>query len=220
MTLLPVFNALANDADLTEDHKYILFTRHHMNLQAWDRWTRVYGLLPNCHPSKGPWIAGGSVRRLMLDTDPFSADIDYFTKDKQQFDILCSRLEMKNATQVQATKDHTTFQLGAPEGRLTIQVVKSRYRNSLREHLDEFDFTICQTGWDGEFFMVSVQAWHDLQHKMINCTGVYHNPVGSLIRLAKYYQQGYAPTHHAVMSILEASKEKDIQDGYAQVRVI
>jgi hypothetical protein len=170
-----------------------------------------------CHPTKGPWIAGGAVRRFLLEQDPWSADVDYFCTDLQQFHLLCSRLENMDARPIDSTDHHNTylFDSGPATPPLTIQIVRSRFKSTLHEHLNEFDFTICQTGWNGEHFELSMSSIIDLKRQELNCTGSFHSPQGSWNRIIKYHKQGYTPSQACIETLLtEAQKVQDTETKY------
>lgn len=206
---LPALKESSLLIDVPSGHTYATFGYEHFySSQAWREAVKI---LPKCHPTQGPWIAGGAIRRLLLDDwTPGAGDIDYFCKDQQQHHLTCARLEGLDAPLIQETKDHITYTYDG----MKIQVIRSRFCQTLEEHLDNFDFQICQTGWDGERFMVSVQAFKDLLTKELNVTGVFHNPVGSLLRLIKYYRQGFTPTPQCIHALLEAAKDHADTHGW------
>src|SRR3546814_20882968 len=47
----------------------------------------------------GPWLAGGSVRRLIMCL-PQDSDFDFFFKDQAQFDAFCDEMKLKGAERV------------------------------------------------------------------------------------------------------------------------
>lgn len=214
MTLVAL-NEKALEAQTIPGDRYVRFTHEHVTREVWDAWMRVIRPLPRCSPTQGPWIAGGAIRRLLLGTDLFSADIDYFSKDVQQHHLICSRLETMDAVMTHDTKDHKTYRVPADHdaARWLVQVVRSRFCQSLEKHLDEFDFRLCQTGWDGEAFLVSLGAYKDLLSKELNVTGVFHNPLGSLMRVVKYYRQGFVPTQACITALLDAGKDHFDESG-------
>lgn len=219
MMLLPSFNshakALLETTQHDENEPYISLNEKFFSIIAWDNWINLTKQLPVCHDKKGPWIAGGAVRHFLLDELSPGSDIDYFCYDLEQHRILCSRLEMKDAVKTLDTIHHTTYTIGE-ENPLLIQVIKARYCKSLTEHLNQFDFTICQTGWDGTKIIISLDAYKDLLKKELNCTGVFHSPVGSLVRLAKYYKQGFTPRYDTMMTLLKAAKDIDTNGAYSK----
>lgn len=196
---------------------FVSLTDDHIPMGAWKTWIHNIDQLPICHPTKGPWIAGGAVRRFLLEQDPWCADIDYFCQDLQQFHLLCSRLESMGAHLSESTEHHQTYRVeaGPTTPTLTIQVVRSRFCPTLHAHLDQFDFTICQTGWNGEHFILSMSGILDMSTKTVNCTGVFHAPAHSWTRLLKYYTQGFTPSQTCIATLLtEAQKVHDTSTAY------
>lgn len=212
MKLLPVCNESSLSTELAPGDRYALLSQEHIHSHYWAEWHTSIKELPRCHPTKGPWIAGGSPRRFLLVDDSKTGDVDYFCKDQQQHHLLCSRLESMDAVFVNQNQYQHTYTFG----NLTLQVIKARYRLTLEKHLDEFDFNLCQTGWDGEKFWVSVDAWKDLLLKQINCTGVFHNPIGSLVRLAKYHKQGFVPGPTVLNDILSEYSGHELEETYGE----
>ncbi len=207
MSYLPDLN-LGNYVTLTEDH---------IPIDAWKTWSHNIDQLPICYPTKGPWIAGGAVRRFLLEQDPWCADIDYFCTDLQQFHVLCSRLESMDAQSIDSTDHHNTylFETNPHSPPLRIQIVRSRFKPTLQAHLDEFDFTICQTGWNGDHFVLSPQSVMDLKRQELNCTGTFHSPAGSWMRIIKYAKQGYTPSQKCITTLLsKAQTTQDTQSNY------
>lgn len=186
-------------------------------------WRAVMRQLPSCYPKQGPWIAGGCVRRFLMQESPWKADINYFCADKQQFNITCAKLETIDAQLILETKDHKTYRfkytVHSPMTQevtpLTIQVIRSRYKPTLQEHMNEFDFTICQTGWDGQTFHVSLAALQDLEHNTLRTTGRHHSPVGSYMRVLKYHKQGFRPSVECLMNLIEACVNEVSESSYS-----
>lgn len=200
---LPALNDAALKAEVTENQNYVRLKYEHLHTHVRDNWRDFTRALPICHPTKGPWIAGGAVRRFLMNTRFQAAHVDYFCLDKQQHHLTCARLESLDAVLTHENKYHRTYR----HHDLSVQIIRSRFCSSLEQHLEEFDFRICQTGWDGEAFLVSLGAFKDLLSKELNVTGKFHNPLGSLIRMVKYYKQEFTPTPACVAALLEAGKD-------------
>lgn len=212
--LLPV---VSQKFTLPESADFFALTKEHIRSESWDTWTNMLQHLPKCTP-KGPWIAGGAVRRMFLEQSPWTADIDYFVSNVQTRQLLESRLEMMDAQKSQETKDQITYlvpQIWNADRELPplkVQVIKARYRDTLEAHLREFDYTICQTGWDGTRFIVSTRGYKDLTDHRLNLVGPLHTISGSWMRILKYASQGFAPTSETVRTLLLKVGETDLKN--------
>lgn len=186
---------------------FITLNAEHLDPDAWDSWMTLTKSLPVCDPVKGPWIAGGAVRRLFLGLDPAGKDVDYFFTSKEQFHIYSMRLESNGAECFSETTDHRTYDVFLPnKGYVHVQLVRTRFRESLEDHLNAFDFRFCQTGWNGREFIASVPAIHDLDDKVIRLNGTPGKPVSSWMRLLKYAEQGFRPHQDTVNALLDTAR--------------
>lgn len=147
----------------------------------------------NLKPS-GPWLAGGSVRRL-FDGCKGEHDYDLFFKDETQ---LRSFKDSKGFHQPIfesefAESYEKEVEIGDGENyelvSLKVQLIKF-YFPTLSEVLDHFDFTAAQFAFDGFDFYASPLALLDSSRKKL----VIHKlsfGVVTLKRIFKYIQQGY-----------------------------
>lgn len=197
---------------------FFSLTTEQIHDHAWKQWKEVLDRLPACDPVQGPWIAGGSVRRFLLGDNFCAKDIDYFCASKQQFNMVCAKLETSmDAALLQETVDHRTYTVFLSEDAeddegLTIQVIKKRFCPTLVDHLKQFDFTICQTGWDGKEFCLSIRAYHHLSEMRLSLTGTIQSASASWMRVLKYTQQGFIVTTDTLETLIE-HVGKDGDDG-------
>lgn len=162
----------------------------------------------------GPWLAGGSVRRLIA-SQPQDSDFDFFFKDEAQFEAFCEKIKRlggkeRNASDFNITYhlpacdakpvDEDTFEGGGPE--LKVQAIRIDYFENLAAVLQSFDFSICQFGYDGKRLLVGEWSLFDLARKRL-VPGKISYGVSSLRRMIKYTRQGFSVCGGGLATMLE-----------------
>lgn len=206
-----VYMVLQDDLDLTPTirtpHAAYVDLTPFIHQQDLDRWYTLLAPLPPCHPEQGPWICGGAVRRFLQDL-PLSTDIDYFFRN--QTDYYQVRLACESQYQypmIQNTIHHSTFKIQE----YTVQLIQTKFHSRIFEHMDAFDFTICQTGWDGERFWMSQNAYHDIQSRTLQPTYSIDTLTGTWTRILKYAQrEGYTPSSSLIEFCLQYAREHGV----------
>lgn len=107
----------------------------------------LYQSLPKVH-ADGPWMAGGALRKTLLD-QALDSDIDYFFKNADQLEKFCKDLEAIGLTKSADTKHAVTYEGVIGVISVKVQAIRFKWYNNLAEVIDSFDYTICQFGWDG-----------------------------------------------------------------------
>lgn len=157
---------------------------------------KVLSLLPALN-KKGPWLAGGSVRKF-LSGEPNYADYDLFFSSQQQCDEFCNQLLMAGAVEDGVNIFNRAFTL---EG-YKIQAIHHEFRNTLIQTMDRFDMTICQFGFDGTHFVWSSKAAQDVKNKEFHFLDTT-DPVYNLNRAFKYAREGgFKPADGEVKKVL------------------
>jgi hypothetical protein len=162
----------------------------------------------------GPWVAGGSVRRLVSGLAQDS-DFDFFFRDQAQFDAFCKDMNSRGA-EVQHENDfNITFILpkvkpkpigdnefspGGPE--LKVQAIRIAFHESLPAVLESFDFSLCQCGWDGTSLLFGQWALFDIAKKRL-VPGAIRYGTSTIRRIIKYTRQGFTICGGGIVSILE-----------------
>lgn len=169
--------------------------------------------LPEVSPS-GPWVAGGSVRRL-ISSQPQDSDFDFFFASEDQFDAFCKRMKKLGAFEANSSDFNVTFILpstGAtsvdvdefePAGpELKVQAIRIDWFGSLEGVLESFDFSICQFGYDGIDLFHGQWSLYDLAQKRL-VPGQIRYGTSSLRRIIKYTRQGYTICGGGLSEMLE-----------------
>lgn len=171
--------------------------------QDLDIWHETIHYLPSCHPTRGPWILGGAVRRFFMDL-PQSADIDLFFSSS--YDLNNARVDLSEHYQkIMETPHHLTYHVHDRR----VQLVRTRYQPTMIDHMNLFDFTLCQTGWDGQRFLMSESALHALTNEILQINPLHPTPLdlpASWNRILKYVQYGYLPDIKTIHHFIECAQ--------------
>lgn len=160
--------------------------------------------LPDVSTS-GPWVAGGAVRRTLLQ-EPLSSDIDYFFRDEEQKAAFCLTMLTRGARMI-SEKDHaTTFsiQIEGKGPNIIVQAITLAYYQNLEAVLDSFDFTITQFGYDGADLVCGDFSLWDLARKRLALHKLTFG-VSTVRRLIKYTKQGFTACSGVLAAILEST---------------
>lgn len=163
-------------------------------------WTYI-NPLPLCSPN-GPWIAGGSVRRLLNDECFSDGDIDVFFADATQQSLWVHEMEKSGATILYTCSENRSWELNGRK----VQEITIRNYKSLDDVLRSFDFTICQFGFDGTHILYPSIAMDHLRAKKLYLNKLTY-AVNTVRRLVKYGKSGYEIPNETIISILNGVKE-------------
>jgi len=166
-----------------------------------DRFTSIVNVLPKLNMDKGPWLAGGSLRRL-FDGSNKESDFDlFFSSELQLQDYKCSLLD--NGGTVQYENDLNVTMMVAPMEckPFKVQLIKF-YFESPEKVLEWFDFTICQYLTDKETLMLGDYTLYDTGRKHLRLNTLHH-AVSSVRRMLKYGRQGYTVCDGTIQELLE-----------------
>lgn len=158
--------------------------------------------LPSIAPS-GPWVAGGSVRRLFART-AMDSDFDFFFANADQVSVFALAIEATGALLKSKNDKNSTWIVPASEAgpEMRVQAVTIAYFESMQKVIESFDFTICQFAYDGSQFEVGEFSLWDVARKRIVPARITFG-VSSLRRLLKYGRQGYTICGGALADIMQ-----------------
>lgn len=159
-------------------------------------------IMPPLNMSDGPWLAGGSIRRL-LDGSKETADFDFFFKSQSQleeFNQKCGRTSVVADTKFSVTMKYSGY---------VIQLVKL-YAESASSIIDGFDFTACQLITDGNMLMVGEHTLYDIGRKYLSPHKIVHLD-SSIKRLIKHINQGYSIDEKCIHSIVNLAKDEKVK---------
>lgn len=154
----------------------------------------------------GPWLCGGAVRNTILQK-PLDTDLDFFFLNEGQYKDTKEKLKRK-FTKDKETEHHVQYSGLIKDKKYIIQLIKFKYFNNLVECLDEFDYTICQLGYDGRDFVVGEHSLWDLARNRLVVNKITY-PVSSTRRLLKYARKGFIACNGTLTTLLEKTKNID-----------
>lgn len=151
----------------------------------------------------GPWLAGGLLRRLLMNQD-LDSDVDIFCKNAEQYDMLVKNIGLKP---IKENEHNSTYLLPInKEKSIELQIIKIGPYESPVSLIDSFDFTLCQLAYDGEMLYLGEFTLFDLMRKRIVINKITSH-VASLRRLIKYTHQGFYACNGCLTQFLELAAE-------------
>ncbi len=133
----------------------------------------------------GPWIAGGSLRRILDGQIDSPHDIDVFFSSEKQYD----------RWSVTLNEFDISYQLAHPDEYVPqFQCVKARYYNSALALIENIDFTICKFVTDGRTIRCPHTSLNDLAEKRLDMDPLHASRVRSIDRFFRYTEYGFHPT--------------------------
>lgn len=202
--------------------------------RTWEQ-SSLYHALAQVLPAvslDGPWIAGGSLRRLIVGQEPMQADVDYFFKNQEQYNDWVSEMRaLEHAREVSKTDHAISFEVVVPVSASTsrgkdpdgteneaefdvepkmdvvkVQGIHFQYYDSIEAVIDSFDFTITQLGYDGKDLYTGDHTLWDLGRKKLALNKLSFG-VSTVRRLMKYSLQGFTACAGCLTQILASVAE-------------
>jgi hypothetical protein len=154
---------------------------------------RLKEFLPELCLWEGPWLAGGTVRRMLMGERVDVADLDFFFPDHSTLQRACKQIE-RVANAELYTPRASTYRVPVGDGSQIVQFIRKSYYDSLVDVMKSFDFRACQFFTDGETVVFPELALEDAQNKRLRIAykGELHIE-GMLSRLHKYTEYGFRP---------------------------
>lgn len=167
---------------------------------------KVLAGLPSLSPA-GPWLAGGALRRTLLQQEPDS-DFDFFFRDADQLAAFTADLDFRDMEKVRETEHHVHYRgrIGDSALPVDIQCIRFAFYASAEAVIDSFDFTICQFAFDGTTLTTGHYSLWDLGRKRLAVHKVTF-PVSSMRRVLKYATQGFKACNGCLATLLRATAE-------------
>lgn len=159
---------------------------------------------------EGPWLAGGALRRSILE-QPLDSDYDFFFANEVQLKTVLESIKENEKVTVEKEFSNdmnvsmTLFLHGDTETKFTgrrikVQLIKV-YHQSPGEVLDSFDYTLCQFAFDGQNLICGDYALNDTLRKKLVVNKITF-PVASMRRMLKYANQGFTVCGGAMREFL------------------
>lgn len=162
----------------------------------------------------GPWLAGGSVRRL-IEYQAFNDwDFDIWFLDQVQYNEFLKNLTDNFETKVVCqTKNGLTIKAKLEDDVwITLQLIHRKFYTSPEFVINSFDMTCCQCLTDGVSLLTGQTTLNDINHGDIvindDSTPMTTWNVGSLKRICKFIQEGYSITDEEILRFYQRIKER------------
>lgn len=158
----------------------------------------------NLSMEAGPWLAGGSVRKIYLGQSIGHSDWDLWFRSAEQFDRAEKLMVGLGADVAYSSPNAMTFKYQVENETHNVQLIRRRFFDSAEQIINQFDFTICQLITDGYTIKLGPQTALDLDKRLIRATS---NQLQQYIipRLTKYMVYGYYPCLELIEAIGQQS---------------
>jgi hypothetical protein len=162
----------------------------------------------NLDLDKGPWLAGGAVRKFYLGQPLNQSDWDFWFSSQEQFNQAKEAILALGVTEVYSTDNAISYKFYEPDGVHVLQIIRRRFFDSAEDIINSFDFTVCQLVTDGRKMTVGSQTIPDIKNRVLRLTS---NQVPSHIvpRMIKYMVYGYRPCSTLIEQIENARSSID-----------
>lgn len=175
--------------------------------------------------SGGPWVAGGSVRKVWFNESWEHQDVDFFfsnaiqlnrfvdnikklyssKKEKLFHDLLAITLDFnQHVTLLVHETDNAiswTIEHQAKNKFYKVQAIKKFFPQTVEDLFATFDLTVAQFATDGYQMIASPSAIEDCNSKIIRATSSDHQP--SISRILKYTAYGFTPPDDMMQNVLQ-----------------
>lgn len=153
----------------------------------------------------GIWLAGGALRRTLLNS-PLDSDFDFFFSGAEKLTEFRNSILEKGASKLGESEHVENYNLNVNDKNIIIQLVKINFYESPEAVIDTFDFTITQLAYDGSDLIVGEYTLWDLARKKLALHKLTYG-VSTMRRLLKYTKQGFTACNGVMEAILEAVVE-------------
>jgi hypothetical protein len=157
---------------------------------------------------KGPWLAGGAVRKFYLGQKIDYSDWDFWFSSPEQFDHARNLVVALGCSEVYSTDNAVSYKYYEGTDTHNIQLIRRRFFNSAEEIIDGFDFTVCQLVTDGRRIKVGPETILDIKSKTLRLAQK-SLPSHIVPRMVKYMVYGYRPATELLEMIEEAGAQID-----------
>jgi hypothetical protein len=152
--------------------------------------------LPSTDFADGPWLAGGTLRRLREGQYFTGADFDIFFKSEDQRDDFRDDLLLCSPEIVFESENAVTYKLPYGRGHVIIQLIHQRYYNMPSDVIANFDITACQLVTNGVGLVHSVMALENIDEKLLRINPIVlgresYSAVHTFRRMIKMGKDGY-----------------------------
>lgn len=199
----------------THNHKLVVLAEKHLSKRViiTDSLVRLIADRIRLRLDTGPWLAGGSVRKLYLNEYLGDSDWDFFFSNDQQFNHAVDTMDKLGINKIIVTENAITFkhyQTGT-----VIQFIK-RLSNDVDDLFNSFDFSVAQCATDGLTYRFGEYTLQDLKSNRLRYIPD-HVRSSIIARVIKYRIYGYVMDEE-LAELLDSNlayvEFKNDSDGY------
>ena len=198
--------------------------------------TEVVNAVGGCNLQNGPWIAGGTARRLWHrlpwidhDVDVFFPNVKSWQDAHRTMDILVGKqaselahnspknlsvfgLEYKEwCPSKHVTTNATTFNVKILNIKLRIQLIYRQYYKDLQDLWATFDFTVCKFATDGHVVAADLAAINHCDQNRLSMNPHCQQKL-SARRVIKYSLHGFNADYDTIAELLKQRREMTLTD--------
>lgn len=151
---------------------------------------------------EGPWIAGGACLRWYQGQPVGESDIDIFCANEEQANRVIEEIKSYGRYTIKFESENAVTLSYYSKDNLktwTLQVIRRRYFNSLKEVIDNFDISVCQIGTGGNEWQLGKHTARDIRERNLRMNMPLQPDAAK--RLAKYWTYGYRPVDGLLDSV-------------------
>lgn len=200
-----------------------------------ESWKSFIKILPPLNWEHGPWIAGGSARKLFEKKCWKSGDVDIFFKNEEQMLAYTHQLKVLNPPeptrnafdidnlflfsqkkssvhqmfQVMETSNAVTYHVETPQDQVVkVQIIKARYSADLLQLWRTFDFTVSCFAADSTHVRFLPQgADHTRDKKLV--LQAEQNTANLPLRVLKHMVYGFNPSKELLQNVAHKLEQGD-----------
>lgn len=148
-----------------------------------------------CCMESGPWVAGGSVRKVWLGKPWRSQDVDFFFRDQDQFDRIVSILPALGDDYriYYDSNNAVTYKIQLRSGEdVKVQAIRKNFYPDAMSLLADFDFNISQFVSDGVQMFTTEASLEDIKSNRLRLNISSKKQLNPL-RVLKHVAYGFEP---------------------------
>lgn len=195
----------------------------------------VIETIGGCDLNAGPWISGGTARRLWYNTAWIQHDVDVFFSNKQQFECANEKIlaifneqsvvknqfvlspfelsisELNIEIKRHVTENAITYRIKIADTLVTIQLISNMWYSSVRNIWNNVDFSVCRFATDGATLVADPIAVDHCNSRVLTVNYTYSKPI-SARRVIKYSIYGFNADQHIMKQLLQQHENQNIND--------
>lgn len=152
--------------------------------------------------TNGPWICGGSIRRIVGNYPLLDGDFDIYFTNATQRNKTEAEIQVMGGKIIDRNEFNTTWQITVDDKKVDVQTIGLKYFKNVEHCLSDFDLTLCQFGYDGTDLFCGDFALWDLAKKKIKVNNLAFG-VNTIQRIIKYSKMGFNITNDEIIVLLE-----------------